>query len=469
MGGQFKLRVDISSKHENVTGSCTEVTIHMPQEKVKFLIDCGLYQGEDDFETKNRAKFDFDPEEVEFVIVTHNHVDHIGRLPLLYRRGYEGKVHATRDTAKMLNLSLGDSEKVQKTNAEEYGLSTIYTRADVNKTLENVVPHEFEKWFEPYPGIKMVFFMNGHLVGAALTLIHICVEGYEPINILVTGDYKDKNMFFAVKELPKWVRELPLTIITESTYGYVDSKEASKPVFAKNVVEMLETKNLILVPVFSLARGQEILYTLKQMQTRGVLDKKIPIYMDGKLFIDYCNMYRYTLSIADDMREFYPQNVNHMNKDMRETIVKSHMKKIILTTSGMGNHGPAQEYIPKCIERSDTCIHFVGYTSPSTLGYHLINAKDIVEIGDAVKKKKCTVLTTGEFSTHAKRDELVSFYKQFTNIQALLIHHGEIKVKKQFANYCSKNLRNCKRIEILGDGNTVSINEWGVVKLIQER
>ena len=355
-------------------------------------------------------------------------------------------------------------------NAEEYGLSTIYTMADVRKTLEYVESHEFEKWFEPYPGIKMVFYMNGHLIGAATTLIHISVQGYDPIDILATGDYKKDNIFFSVKELPKWVLDLPLTIITESTYGYADSKEVAKPVFANNVVKMLENHNLIFIPVFSLARGQEILYVLKQMQLNGMLDKSIPIYADGKLFLDYCNLYRFTLDIDDEMREFYPANLNYMNKDMRETIIKSHMKKIILSTSGMANHGPAQEYIPKIVEKADTCIHFVGYQAPGTLGRKLIEAKEneLVEMGDYVRKKKCTVLTTGEFSTHAKRDELLEFYKKFSKIRTLLIQHGEESVKYSFAEYCRNHLNNCKTVEVLGTGNTVSIDEWGLVKLIKE-
>ena len=470
MGNQFKLRVDVMSHHENVTGSCTQVTIHMPEGKIKFLIDCGLYQGEEDCEVKNRAPFNFNPEEIQFVLVTHNHTDHVGRIPLLFRRGYTGLVHTTKDTSKMLSLSLGDSEKVLKMNAEENNLSQLYSMSDVRTTLENVVSHDFEKWFEPYPGVKIAFFMNGHLIGAALTFIHISAPGFDPIDILAMGDYKKDNTFFSVQELPFWVSNIPLNIITESTYGHIDSSEASRHVFADNIVELIENKNLILIPVFSLARGQEIMYELKKLQESGRLIKNIPIYIDGRLFIDYCNMYKYRLDISENMRDFYPANLNYMNKEMRETIIKSHMKKIILTTSGMANHGPAQEYIPKIIERKDSAIHFVGYTSPTTLGYQLINTQEgeVVQIGDAQKKKKCEVRTTGEFSTHAKRDELLEFFKQFSNIRSILIQHGEISTKEKFAEYCRQNLDNCKRIEVLGNGQTVSLNSWGVVKVSED-
>jgi metallo-beta-lactamase family protein len=475
MGDQFKFRVDIFSEHENVTGSCTQVTIHMPDGKVKFLIDCGLYQGDEyakegekvSSELRNRAPFSFEPEDIQFVLVTHNHTDHVGRLPLLYKRGYTGLIHTTKDTSKMLSLSLGDSEKVLKMNADENGFSQLYAMSDVRTTLENVASHDFEKWFEPYPGIKVIFFMNGHLIGSALTFIHISAPGCEPIDILAMGDYKANNAFFAVRELPFWVSKIPINIITESTYGHIDSTEAERPVFANNIIELLETKNLILIPVFSLARGQEIMYELKKLQESGRLSKDIPIYADGRLFIDYCNMYKYRLNISENMKDFYPANLNFMNKEIRDVIIKSHMKKIILTTSGMANHGPAQEYIPKIIERKDSAIHFVGYTAPTTLGYHLINAKEgeIVQIGDVPKKKKCEVRTTGEFSTHAKRDELLDFLKQFDNINSLLIQHGEMAVKEKFSEYCKQNLDNCKRIEILGNGNTVCLSSWKIEKV----
>lgn len=473
MGSQFKFRVDIRAMHENVTGSCTLVTVHKPEGKIKFLIDCGLYQGEDNADELNRDPFRFDPEEISFVIATHNHTDHVGRIPLLFRRGYEGKVHTTTDTAKMLRLSLSDSEKVLKTNAETYGLSYIYSQSDVCNTLNNVIPHKFEEEFEPVPGVKITFYMNGHLIGAALTHIHIANSNPfgESVDIIAMGDYKEDNNFFEVKKLPSWLFKTNVHIITESTYGYVDSTEAAKPVFAQNIVDVLEEKNLILIPVFALARGQEVLYELKKMQERGVLSTDIPIFIDGKLFLDYCHLYRHSLNIADEMRDFYPKNMNVMNKDHREEIIRSRAKKIILTTSGMGNYGPAQEYIPMVVERKDSCIHFVGFTAPGTIGRALLEANegDEVDLGMCSKIKKCEIRFTGEFSTHAKRDELLKFFRCFSNIRSLLVQHGEEDVKESFADYCKNRLDNCRYVEVLGNTRTIVLDGWSVKKIIDER
>lgn len=467
MGGRYKLNVDILSKHSDVTGSCTLVTVHLPEGKIKFLVDMGLYQGDEVSDAKNYAPLDFKPEELQFVLVTHNHIDHVGRIPLLYRKGYKGQTHTTIDTAQMLKLSLEDTVKIFGINAAEYNKKPLYSAEDVVETLKNVSTHEFEESFEPYPGIKVTYFMNGHLIGAAITLVQISYEGYDDINLLFTGDYNKSNTFFKVKSLPDWVKELPITIVTESTYGNIDSKDSNKPVFVDNIVNAIKTKKkLIFIPVFSLGRAQEILYKLKCMQDSKIISTDIPIYLDGQLAKRYTELYRYRLNIDDSMKNFLPQNFSYMNQQLKDECLRTRNTKIILSTSGMGNFGPAKEYISKLIEMADVHIHFVGYTAPTTLGYRLINTdiNEPVEIGSVVKIKKATVTTTGEFSTHAKRDELIAFLNEFKNLRLVLINHGEISVKEKFSDTCMKKTKAKAKVGILGIGITYRIDRWGLVK-----
>lgn len=468
MAENFRLRIDVEALHRNVTGSCILFTVHTPEGKKQFIIDFGLHQGEENADVLNREEFKFKPEEIRFVILTHNHTDHNGRIPQLYKKGYAGKIHTTKDTAQMLRLSLFDSEKVLRANADEYGLTYMYSKSDVNNALNNTISHAFGETFEPVEGIKVTLYMNGHLIGACIVHLHIDFPGFDPIEIIVTGDYNKENKFFKVEDMPEYVFDLPVNIITESTYGDVDSTKVAKPIFAQNVAEIIKEKKLILVPVFALARGQEVLYELKRMQERGELSLDIPIYIDGNLFKEYCNLYRYKLNITEEMRDFYPKNLNDMNSNQREAIVKSKSKKIILTTSGMGNHGPAQEYIPMVVERDDSCIHFVGYNTPGTVGRILLEANygDKVDLGSCIKTKKCLVKMTGEFSKHAKRNEFIDFFNRFKNIRTLLLQHGEEEVKKSFAEYCGRKLENCKKIQILGNGNKIALNSWGLVKVI---
>lgn len=471
MGSRYKFSVDVSAKHDEVSGSCILVSAHHPNGEIKFVVDCGLYQGCSDSEVKNYTLFNFRPKNVDFVLLTHNHADHTGRIPLLYKEGYFNKVYTTYDTAELLPFALKDTEKIISLNAKKNCKKALYNLNDVDEVIKNLVPCKYEETYYPHPNVKVTFFKNGHLIGAAMILVQISCIGYDDINILFSGDYKESNIFFDVPKLPEWVTELPLHVICEATYGCTDSAETNKPIFINNVAKWLkEGKNTIFIPALSLGRYQEIAYRLKMAQGK-VIDEDIPIWFDGNLAIKYTNKYKYSLDIKPEMRDFMPANSNFIQADFREELINSNEKKIIISTSGMGSFGPAQEYIPKLIERSDVGMHFTCFLAPTSMGYNLINSKEKenIVVGSVVKRKRAEILTTGEFSSHAKRDELLRFLAQFKNLRSVLINHGEIPTKTSFAEYCKQNLPECKDIAILGIGYTVRVNCWKIVKSVYEK
>lgn len=469
MGNRYRFTVDFSAKHEGVSGSCILTSVHHPDGEIKFLVDCGIFQGEKDSEVLNYVPFEFNPKNIDFMILTHNHADHNGRIPLLYKNGFHGKIYTTNDTGIMLPLALNDNEKIIRLNAQRNSKKALYNANDVNNALSNVSTQEFEKTFNPMPNVKVTFFKNGHLIGAAIVLVQISCSGHEDINILYTGDYKKSNIFFDVPELPKWVRELPLYIVCESTYGTTFSSEEGPPTFIKNIAEMLQQgKNTILIPALSLGRFQEIAYTLKKAQGTTI-DENIPIWFDGNLAIKYNNLFKYQLNISENMKDFMPMNYAYVEKNMREEIIQNIGKQIIVTTSGMGNYGPAQEYIPKLVERRDVGIHYTCYLSPTTDSYQLLNSSGNVLIASVLKHKAADVRTTSEFSSHSRADKLLEFLSQFININALMLNHGEISVKTKFAEYGKQTLQNCKEVAILGMGYTIRVDEWKIVKSIREK
>ena len=397
--------------HE-VTGSC----YYLESSGKKFLVDCGLYQSEPDSEAKNNASLDFKATELDFVLITHNHTDHIGRLPVLYKYYYGGKVHTTVDTKKMLPTALKDNAKIIKMYAEKNKKKLIYNEDDVENTVSNIEEHEFYETFEPHPDINVTMFPNGHLVGAAVILVEIACEGYENINLLFTGDYKSSNIFFKVPDIPDWVKQLPLHIICESTYGNVDAVPVENNQFINNVVQWLnEGIKTIIVPAHSQGRYQEVNYDLKMAQGKKI-PLSIPIRGDGNLAIKYTNLYRYSLGILPEMRDFLPFNHSFVENNGRaEIIMNNTSPQIIVTTAGMGTFGPAQEYIARMIEREDVGIHFTSYLSPESLGRRLMDTPhgQMLTVGAVVKRKVAKVLTTGQYSSHAKRNELMNFLKSF--------------------------------------------------------
>ena len=466
MGKKERFYVDIMAMHPEVTGSCNLVIVKLPNgETLRIVVDCGLFQ-EKEYEDLNDT-LPFHPETVDYCLITHNHIDHTGRLPLMAKKGYFQKIYATIDTCKLLPLALEDSIKVLMNSAKRKNKPCIYKEADVSNAIRMLEPCAYN---EPIPlgeYVNATFFVNGHLLGAAMILLQISYPGEEDINLLFTGDYNKKNRFFDVPPLPEWVLELPLTIIQESTYGTTDSSEIV-PCFKENILANLNEGGTVLVPVFSLGRSQEILYELKIMQEKGELDVSIPIYFDGKLAHRYTEKYlNGELSIKEDMKDFLPKNVEFVGDDLRDTILHSKKKKIILTTSGMGSHGPAQTYIPEYITRKGTLIQFTGYTAEGTLGSKIKKGEqgEIVEVGGMLAKKLARVEYTTEYSSHAKADEMMEFLTQFEQPRLILVNHGNIGVKEAFAERILRET-DAKRVGLLGREYFFRVNHYGLVKTL---
>lgn len=472
MGNRYKFSVDVSATNSKVSGSCIPVRVHRPEGNIQFLVDVGLHQGEDDCELNNRAQFKFKPENVEFVLLTHVHADHSGRLPLLFKRGANAIVYCSFDTGAMLPIALKDDEKVMSLNAKKHNTKPLYTPVDIENTLYNTSLCKYGKTFKVAEGIYVTFFKNAHLVGAAMILVQIKSCGYEDINLLFTGDYRKHNVFFDVSELPEWVRNMPLHIVCESTYGSVTSKVTDVPVFIQNIGNALkEGINAILIPALSLGRYQEIAYMLKCAQEDGIIDANIPIYFDGNLAIKYNNVFKYKLDIHPQMKNFMPRNFYYVEDNQREAVINSKKQRIIVTTSGMGNFGPAPEYIAHLIERENVMIHFTSFLSADSIGTTLVNASagEYVSVSGVLKKMRAKVYTTSEFSGHAKRDELLEFLEQFKNLRSVLINHGEPDSKRIFAEACKNTFGTSKDVAILGNGFTFRLDTYGIVKSIWEK
>ena len=473
MGSKDKFYVDIQSLHPEVTGSCNLCIVKFPSgETTRFIVDCGLFQ-EQEYSCYNKS-FPFDADRIEFVLVTHNHVDHLGRLPLLVRQGFGGKIYTTKTTALFAPLALYDSYKVLKDVAKRTSETPIYSEANVSEAVKLLEGCAFRtpRYVDEEGHIKLTFFENGHLLGAALILVQIEYPEFETINLLFTGDYSPRNIFFDVPELPKWVKEILLTVVQESTYGDMNSSNIVQS-FKANILKCLESEGegTIVCPVFSLGRSQEILYFLKRMQEEGELSIGVPIFFDGKLAHQYTRLYlNEDVGIRDEMQDFFPENLVFVTKENRKDVLYSTSQKIIVTTSGMGTYGPAQLYIPEYIIRKNSLIHFTGYVTEGTLGRRLKDTPsgEIVTIAGALKIKRARVEYTNEFSAHAKADEMLEFLQQFTNLKLVLVNHGEHDVKNQFAKRIVKEV-DPKDVAILNRQYFFRINPYGLVRSLSTK
>ncbi len=469
MSKKERFYVDIMALHPEVTGSCNLVIVNYPDgSKTRFVVDCGLFQ-EEKYSQYN-STFQFNPLNIEFCIVTHNHVDHTGRLPLLVKEGFSGPIYTTKATGILLPLALEDSYKVLKDVAKRNNSKQLYSLQDVSETLQRIRPLEFAKSWNADDNIKITMFKNGHLVGAATVLIRIKCRGCETINLLFSGDYNNKNVFFNVRRLPLSARKLPLTIIQESTYGDMDSKDV-KECFEENVLDCVNNGGTAVNMAFSLGRFQEVLYKLKVMQDEGKLSMDIPIFADGSLGIRYTSLFmKGELDLKPEASDFLPKNFLIVSKESRSEVLQSEEPKIIVTTSGMGTYGPAPQYIIKFIKQEKNLIQFTGFTTEGTLGARLKSAQDgdMVSVGGMFVIKRAKVEYTTEFSAHAKADEMIDFLQHFEDIRLVLINHGETEVKKKFAEEVIHKV-NPSNIGILGREYLYRVGHYGFIKTMSTK
>lgn len=454
---------EITSLNPEVTGSCHLVSVHFPNgRQINFVVDCGLFQ-EKDYNQLNDQHLPFKGENIDFALVTHNHADHTGRLPYLVKSGFIGKIYASKETVRLMPRSLGDSFKIMKDSYKKKSQKCPYEIEDLQKTISTLTPCEFDQVEYVDKNVKVTFWENGHLPGAAVILVQISYPDEDDIKLIFTGDYKPTNRFFEVEEIPGWIYKTDVVVVTEATYGYMDTNEIEYHI-ENDFEEHLKAGYTILCSAFAQQRMQEILWLLKVMQEQGRIDSTIPIRIDGNLGQEFCRMYATSeLLIKNNTEDFMPRNCTFVTNENREEILNYEGQQILITTSGMMDHGPAKIYLEKYINRKNVLVYIPGYSSVDTLAYNLLHPENgNVRINGKSYAVIAKVMTTNEFSSHAKADEIIEFLQKFKKLNCVLVNHGQKEVKQQFGLRVQEEVR-AKRVEILGE-HTFTMNVYGYVK-----
>lgn len=461
--------VDIKVAHSEVTGSLIKCCVRFPNgEKTRFIIDCGLFQ-EEKYDNLNYI-LDFDPSQYEFAICTHTHIDHCGRFPMLVKKGFNGPIYISDIGAELIKPALENTLKILETNAtnsKSGKKEPIFDALDLENTFQLIRPKEFFKSFNPAKHIKVLFYKNDHILGAAMVEICITYKGKDPIFLKFTGDYNVKNYFFNTRKLPKSLTSAPVTIIQEATYGSTETVSVEKT-FEGNICRAISKGYTVVIPVFAFERAQLIMLMLKRLQNSGAINTSVPIYLDGELAIKYTDIYkRYSYSFLKDSRDFIPSNFSFVtDQEKRLSLMNTKVQKILLTTSGMGGWGPSKLYLPYFAEQKKCLIQFSGYTSKCSLGRKLLEAKPNEEIVlcDGTKfTKKAIVKTTSEFSSHAKADQNIDFINQFERPQTVLINHGETAVKELYKEKVLEETK-AKIVSVLQRNEVHRIGPYGLIK-----
>lgn len=432
-----RILLDLTDEKDGVTGTGQSFNAIFPgtvlsgiagyTKNIPFLVDCGSFQGLDNVDQLNTT-FNFDVTSFEFSILTHAHLDHYGRYPLAIKQGFHAPVFTTYPTKTFLSeVFLQDCLKIEKRRAKKSGTEPNYTEMEIEKFEHCMIPCDFNQKIVYNDNITIQFFNNGHVPGAAVTLVTISYPDCEDMNLIITGDYNNHNDFFEVKPLPEWVYELPnVSVIIEATYGGTKSSDLREKCFIDNIVRALSEKKICIVPAFSFGRAQEVLYKLRNAQDSGILPTSFEIYLDGKTAIHTTSLFQNdAFKIHPRAKDFLPYNLNFVgDKKIRNFLIhENNFPKVIVSSSGSASYGPSQRYVDCYMNNKLAMIHATGHIFPeSKLGHLRDDSSFVAQFFD-----------TDEFSAHAKQEVLTQFVGPIKNLKSVFIHHGEENDKKELA------------------------------------
>lgn len=419
----------------------------------KFLVDCGMYQGSasDDFE--NEAPFLFDINEIDFMLLTHAHIDHSGRIPKLYNEGYRKEVIATKATCDLCAIMLPDSGHIQEMEVEwknrkrerkgEKTLPPLYTAEDAAKCLEIFRPVQYDEIIEIDENIKVRFNDAGHMLGSAIIEVWITENGKRE-KIVFTGDLGNNDI--PLLSPPTMISDADY-LVMESTYGnrlHMKNDDKAK-MFLDIVYETLEKGGTVVIPSFAVGRTQEILFELNRIKevehNEKFMEKykrlmSVPVYVDSPLAISATEVFKENMNLFnEETQEIINEGDNPLEFDgLRFTRTADESKElnqrnessIIISASGMCEVGRIKHHLKHHLWDSNSTILFVGYQAPGTLGRKLVDGEKKVKIfGEEIAVNARIEYIEG-YSGHADQEWLMNFVYSFTNPpKHIFLVHGE--------------------------------------------
>jgi len=427
-----------------VTGSCSLIETG----DKKILVDCGMFQGSNFNEGKNHDPLSFDTKELSAVLVTHAHLDHTGRLPVLVKNGFTGFFYATPATIDLTELVLHDALSVMKHDQLKFGLPVLYDEQDVDNVINQFKPLEYHDWLDLFGDKKAMVYLRdaGHIFGSAF--IEVVVEGK---HIVFSGDIGNVNVpiLRPTEKLPPGIDLL----VCESTYGdrLHESDQERRAIVENEVVEAMERGGAMMIPSFSLERTQELLYEFNDLIDQTKRLKRVPIFLDSPLAIRATEVYRkYTkyynlkavslLKAGDDMFDFVGLEET-LTVEQSKRINAVHNPKIIIAGAGMMNGGRILHHALRYLSDPKSTLLIVGYQAQGSLGRQLLQGKSSVQVMKENVEVKCKIKAVGAFSAHGDQDKLLSWIGSSDVLpKKICLNHGETEVTKKFSDKIKENL-----------------------------
>ncbi len=431
---------------KEVTGSCSLLETNTSG----VLIDCGAFQGGDFVEERNNDPFVFEAEKLSAVIITHAHLDHIGRLPMLIKSNYNGFIYATPPTIELIKIVLEDAHDVMVHNSKKYGSPVLYSLDDVAKVIEQCksVDYYEEKFISEQKDLSFKFYEAGHIFGSAF--VEIKTEGKK---IIFSGDFGNINVPILrdSDDLPSDVDVL----ICESTYGNRehDNRLNRQDAIMDIVKRAMERGGTLMMPAFSVERTQEIMYDLNELiDHRNELPKNIPIFLDSPLAIEATEVFGRHVNYFDkDAKKFIFSGDDLFNfsglkicysREESKNINSVKGPKIIIAGAGMMNGGRIQHHALRYLFEPNSTIFFTGFQAFRTLGRKILEGNSPVNILGHSVDVKCHVEYVDVLSAHADKNRLFEWVSNKGNApKKIFLNHGDIEQIEPFAERIKNELK----------------------------
>ena len=442
------------------TGSC-----HLFETRSgRFLVDCGLFQGQKTLKELNYGAFPFRPADIDVVLLTHAHIDHSGLLPKLVRNGFAGRILATRGTIDLCSYMLPDSGSIQESEVAALNrrnasrgraeVTPIYTQADALAALQFFTPVDYEKWVDVIPGIRARYWNAGHLLGSASIEIECADDdaSKKPLRILASGDIgPDGKLLQPDPEAPAGFDY----VISEATYGNRErpptTPDARRARLAAEVRDAAASKGALLIPAFAVERTQELIVDLVDLMERGEVPAA-PIFLDLPLAIRATEVFRKHASSLDpevDVRRLLNSPQLRFTETVEESkaIAKLTGFHIVIAASGMCDAGRIRHHLKNWLWNARATVLLVGFQAQGTLGRFLVEGAKAVRLWGNEIRVAARIRSIDDYSGHADGTELAQWIAARRPIErGLFLVHGEEPAIASLADRVSERIIPAARV-----------------------
>jgi metallo-beta-lactamase family protein len=449
------MRVTILGAAREVTGSCYLVE----SERLRFIVDCGMFQGGREAEAKNRRfPVGFNPESLDFVLLTHAHIDHSGLLPRLTSLGFRGPIYCTDATADLLGVMLPDSAHIAEKEAEWHNYSKrkrrgelrgeiapLYTVEQARTTLKRLKRKEYGECFEPHKRVRVCFRDAGHILGSSIIELWL-EEGEKAAKLVFSGDIGMPRR--PIMNDPTPIAEADYLFV-ESTYGnrLHKSLEVTVEELAFAVTDTVQRKKgNVIIPSFAVGRTQEILYFLLDLIRQERIPGSVAIFVDSPMATAATEITMKHIDILDEdmhrLVDWEKQNGSRMpyirfTESPEDSMALNTIKQgaVILSASGMCDAGRIKHHLVNNLPRRECTIIIAGFQAQGTLGRKLVDGASYVRLFGESVPVRAEILTLGGLSAHADRDALLDWLAGFGKApKRTFVIHGEEETAMGFAD-----------------------------------